>query len=70
MSITSIIKALFSLLANVSRYLADKQLIDAGVAKAALSGKRSIDKAVKKAKEARDNALDEHDPDSWNRDND
>lgn len=64
----SILKVLLGLASKLAEFLRDKQLMDAGAAKAALDGIRAADQAIARADEARQN-LPPADRDEFNRDN-
>jgi len=68
MGFVSLLKGLLSLASMLAEYLRDKQLMDAGAAKAALEGIRAADDAIARANEARQK-LPPTDKDEFNRDN-
>ena len=68
MNLVSLLKIVLSLANKLAEYVHDKQLMDAGAARATLAGIHLADAAIAKAEKARANPT-PIDKDEFNRDN-
>lgn len=68
MNLVSLLKIVLSLASKLAEYVRDKQLMDAGAARATLAGIHMADAAIAKAEKARANPT-PIDKDEFNRDN-